>query len=55
VLGIFRSLGSLARAVTPVLAGLVFWRFGSRSVFFGGAVMSAAAFALSVTLPKPAK
>jgi MFS family permease len=33
VLGIFRSLSALARAFTPVLAGIVFWRFGSTSVF----------------------
>jgi MFS family permease len=55
VLGIFRSLGSLSRAFTPVLAGIVFWVFGSKSVFIAGAVMSIFALALSTTLPKPAK
>lgn len=55
VLGIFRSLSSLARAITPVLAGIVFWRFGSASVFVGGAVLSLAALALGVGLPKPVK
>ncbi len=55
VLGIFRSLGSLTRAFTPVLAGVVFWRFGSASVFVVGAVACAAALALGATLPKPAK
>lgn len=55
VLGIFRSLGSLARAITPMLAGLAFWRFGSKSVFLIGAGMSLAALGLSLRLPKPAK
>ncbi|MEO5960647.1 MAG: MFS transporter [Opitutaceae bacterium] len=55
VLGIFRSLGSLARAITPMLAGIVFWRFGSRSVFVAGAALSLIALALSARLPKPVK
>ena len=55
VLGIFRSLGSLTRAFTPILAGIVFWRFGSMSVFVSGAVLGLGALALSRTLPKPAK
>ena len=29
VLGVFRSLGSLARAVGPLVAGVVFWWYGS--------------------------
>ncbi len=55
VLGIFRSLGSLSRAFTPILAGLVFWRFGSGSVFVAGSVTCALALALGATLPKPVK
>lgn len=55
VLGLFRSLGSLSRAITPVLAGAVFWIFGSSSVFIGGAVLAVIALALSTTLPKPAQ
>jgi len=55
VLGIFRSLGSLSRAITPVLAGGAFWLFGSRSVFIAGALLSAGAFGLSFRLPKPQK
>ena len=55
VLGIFRSLGSLARAITPVLAGAAFWLYGSRSVFLAGAALALGAFALSRTLPQPAK
>ena len=55
VLGIFRSLSSLARAITPMIAGVVFWRFGSRSVFVAGAVMSIVSLGLSARLPKPVK
>jgi MFS family permease len=55
VLGIFRSLGSLARAITPILAGVAFWLLGSRSVFVGGAVFAAGAYGLSLGLPKPVK
>jgi MFS family permease len=54
-LGIFRSLGSLSRAITPVLAGIVFWVFGSTSVFVASAVFAAGAWWLSLSLPKPAK
>jgi MFS family permease len=55
VLGIFRSLGSLSRAITPVLAGAAFWLFGSRSVFLVSAVLSIGAYSLSTRLPKPHK
>ncbi len=55
VLGIFRSLGSLARAVTPVLAGLVFWMLGSGAVFAAGAVLVFGAWQFARTLPAPEK
>jgi len=55
VLGIFRSLGSLSRAITPLLAGASFWLFGSRSVFIAGAILSIGAYSLSLSLPKPQK
>jgi MFS family permease len=55
VLGIFRSLSALARAFTPLLAGVIFWRFGGTSVFVAGAVMSLVALGLSLKLPKPVK
>lgn len=55
VLGIFRSLGALARAGTPVLAGLVFWVCGSLTVYLVGAALVLAAYWLSRQLPKPEK
>jgi len=55
VLGIFRSLGSLARAFTPVLAGAVFFICGSRSVFVGAAALTLVALGLSTGLARPAR
>lgn len=55
VLGIFRSLSALARAFTPLLAGIIFWRYGGTSVFVAAAVLSIVAFFLSMRLPKPVK
>jgi MFS family permease len=55
VLGIFRSLGALARAFTPVLAGVVFWVCGSLTVFVAGSVLVVAALYFSRKLPKPEK
>lgn len=53
VLGIFRSLGSLARAITPVLAGVMFWFFGGGFVFFAGAGLAVIAGVLAARLPQP--
>jgi len=55
VLGIFRSLGSLSRAITPILAGIVFWMCGSRTLFIAGAAVSLGALVLAVRLPRPVK
>ena len=55
VLGIFRSLGSLARAFTPMLAGAIYFMFDSKSVFVGAAVLVVAALALSARLAKPVR
>lgn len=53
VLGLFRSLGSLARAVTPVIAGIVFWIFKAPAVFITASAMTAACLWLSRALPQP--
>ncbi len=55
VLGIFRSLGSLSRAITPLLASVIFWAVNARALFIGSAALAAVAFGLSTTLPKPVK
>lgn len=38
VLGVFRSLGALARALGPIVASVSFWTFGSRVTYLVGAV-----------------
>lgn len=38
VMGIFRSLGALARAVGPVFASVAFWMLGSTTTYLLGAV-----------------
>ncbi|ACB77303.1 MFS transporter [Opitutus terrae] len=54
-LGVFRSLGSLSRAITPVCAGTAYWIFGGGSVFVVAAGFALAALWLSRTLPLPDK
>ena len=53
VLGIFRSLGSLARAVTPIVAGAVYWTLGASVLYTVAAALAAAAALLSLRLPRP--
>jgi MFS family permease len=53
VLGLFRSLGSLARAVTPVLAGVAFWLWGGGFVFVTAAALAGLALVLALPLPRP--
>ncbi|XP_014288255.1 major facilitator superfamily domain-containing protein 10 [Halyomorpha halys] len=38
VLGVFRSLGALARALGPIVASVSFWTFGSRVTYLVGAI-----------------
>lgn len=55
VLGVFRSLGSLSRAITPLLAGVVFWAAGATAVFAAAAVIAIGAWVLARRLPQPEK
>lgn len=55
VLGIFRSLGSLARAITPILAGVIFWMMGGSTVFAAAAALSLGSWWVARRLPPPAK
>ncbi len=55
VLGIFRSLGSLARAVTPIVAGVVFYTLGANWLYCAAAALALSSCALSLKLPQPAK
>ena len=53
VLGVFRSVGALSRAIAPVIAGLVFWKLGSQWPYYGSAVVMLAPLLLSSRLPAP--
>ena len=55
VLGIFRSLGSLARAVTPICAGVIYFAVPGHSLtlYAIAAVLAAGAWILSLNLPQP--
>jgi MFS family permease len=58
VLGIFRSLSSLARAITPLCAGVIYWsnrEHGAEILYFLAALLAACALFLSTRLPQPRK
>ena len=51
VQGTLRSMGSLSRAIGPVLGGLVYWRLGSESPYWMGAILMVVPIAMSLRLP----
>lgn len=53
VLGVGQSVGSLARIVGPLLAGILFDFSGIAWPYFGGAVVAAAAFMVALSLRPP--
>ena len=55
VLGIFRSLGALSRAITPIIAGTAFFLFGGGAVFVASAALALGAWALGSRLTAPVK
>ena len=52
ILGVFRSLGALGRAIAPIIASLLYWRFGSTLPYVGGALAMLLPFSLSFGLPE---
>ncbi len=55
VLGIFRSLGALSRAITPVCAGMIYWMAGAATLYVISALLAVIAGWLSLRLPQPTK
>ena len=51
VLGVFRSVGALARAFAPIAAAVVYWRFGSHWPYFGSALILCIPLVISFGLP----
>jgi len=54
-LGVFRSAGSLARAIGPLLAAFVYFAYGSQSAYLFGAFVLVIPLAMALKLPKPLK
>lgn len=54
-LGVFRSFGSLARAVGPLVASLIFWWYGSSVSYTLGGVLLFVPWIICFLLPRPAK
>ncbi|MFZ9000074.1 MAG: ferrochelatase [Bacteriovoracaceae bacterium] len=52
-IGIFRSLGALARVIGPLLASLMYWKYGSASPYFLGAMFLIIPIAMVSLLPRP--
>ena len=51
VLGTFRSMGALARAVGPLLGGLLYWQLGSGAPFWIGAALIVLPILIASGLP----
>lgn len=51
ILGVFRSLGALARGVGPLLACVLYWRLGATAAYIIGAVAIIAPVLLASKLP----
>jgi hypothetical protein len=55
VTGLFRSMGFLARACSPAVAGILFFKVGGTMTFaFAGALLCLPLF-LGLALPQPKK
>ncbi len=54
VLGTFRSLGALSRAIGPILACVAYWKLGSAWPYYAGACVMALPILIALGLPKPA-
>lgn len=52
-LGLFRSAGSLARAVGPLSGAYLYWMFGIETAYFILAILMLMTFLLGLTLPDP--
>jgi len=53
ILGVFRSLGALARGVGPLIACLLYWRLGAAAAYTALGIAMFAPFALTTALPDP--
>ena len=54
-LGVFRSAGSLARAIGPLVAAFVYFAYGSQSAYLFGALVVVIPLVMALKLPQPEK
>ena len=54
-IGIFRSLGALARVIGPILASITYWRYGSSVPYIAGALLLIIPFIMISSLQPPLK
>ena len=54
-IGIFRSLGALARVIGPIAASLIYWKFGSSSPYYIGSAFLVLPIIMISILPKASK
>ncbi len=52
VLGIFRSMGALSRALGPFVACLIYWQLGARAAYVLGAVALLVPVLIAFTIPR---
>lgn len=53
ILGVFRSLGSLARALGPLLACVIYWRLGGATAYYVVAALMVIPLLMARGLPEP--
>lgn len=53
IMGVFRSLGALARAIGPLIACMIYWRLGGSAAYYLGAALLFAPILLTRALPDP--
>jgi ferrochelatase len=54
-IGIFRSLGALARVIGPIIASLIYWKYGSSSPYYIGSAFLVLPILMLSILPEPKK
>lgn len=54
-LGVYRSAGSLARAIGPLVAAFVYFAYGSQTAYLFGAVVVLIPLVMALKLPQPVK
>ena len=54
-LGVFRSMGSLSRALGPIVGGALYWRFGASTPYVASACFLLLPVLLAAQLPAPQK